>query len=473
MNKIQPVILCGGSGSRLWPVSRSSLPKQFLRLTHGNSLFQATVQRCTGIHFEKPIIVTSEKFRFLVAHQLLELGMEAKSIILEPESKSTAPAALAATLSCTRLSKLDTQILLVPSDHYIENEREFRACVSSGSIIADKGYIVTFGVNPDKPETGYGYIERGDKFNDSVAYYVSSFVEKPDKEKAQNMLSSGNYFWNSGVFLIKASQIIKWFETLLPEMLDLVSESLKRGKVDLGFFRMEEKYWHPIKERSIDYAVMEHANNLAVIPFSAEWSDLGDWNSVRSVLANQENISDHAGNVLVGNSLQLESKNCLVWSNSKNQIVTAIGLENVALVSMDDAVIAVDLSHSQSVKNLVEQLRFNGNIQADENRCQHKPWGWIEVISLNSSCEVRIVHLYALCAVTLQKHKNRDENITVIQGELELQVHTERITLEVGGSYNIPRGVVHELVNKSKLETVFIEVRTGSYLGDDDVQRYS
>ena len=470
MAVIYPVILCGGSGTRLWPLSRQSMPKQFLNLIGENSLFQQASQRFSGSQFAKPLVITSHDYRFIAAQQLADIGMQPNGVMLEPSAKNTAPAVLAAAEFLYQQDS-DALLLVMPSDHYIPEQQALADLVLAAKSSAEAGAIATFGIQPDRPETGYGYIERGEALSDADGYGVVAFHEKPDQATAQAMLASGTYLWNSGLFLARCKTVLAHAETFVPDMLASVRKSVSESTTDLDFLRLGELAWRNIEADSIDYALMEKADNLAVFPFSSRWSDLGDWQALRRELAAEEASTDTKGNLLVGSAHQIDSQSCLIWSDTDEQVVTCVGLKDTIVVAMKDAVLVIDAAQTQSVKQVVDRLGSRNYSQAHEQARQFRPWGWFETLVLSDTYQVRRVHLYPNTAMSMQRHFERSENWVVTSGTADVNLEGQETRLEENQSIDIPAGTSHQLSNFTAQPLTIIEVRTGGYLDDDDVVR--
>ena len=470
MTLIYPVILCGGSGTRLWPLSRQSMPKQFLNLIGENTLFQQAIRRVSGPDFANPLVVTSHDYRFIVAQQLTDLNVKASSLLLEPSPKNTAPAILAAA---EKLNQEDESalILVMPSDHYVPDCQALSDLVLAARPSAQSGAIITFGVQPERPETGYGYIELGEMLSEQRGYSVTAFHEKPDKRRAQAMLDAGNYLWNSGLYFMQCRTLLELAEEFVPDMLACIRRSVSGSTSDLDFLRLDETAWQAIEPDSIDYAIMEKVDNLAVFPFGGRWSDLGDWQALMRELSREEGGVDKAGNVLVGNVSQIDSQSCLVWSDNSEQVVTTVGLKDTVVVAMKDAVLVIDTACTQAVKLVVDVLAKNNLSQAHEQSRQFRPWGWFETLVLSERYQVRRVHLYPHQQMTLQTHQKRSENWVVSSGSAEVRLGDKLVELSKNQSIDIPAGVAHQLANKKDAPLTLIEVRTGDYLGEDDVER--
>ena len=392
MALIYPVILCGGAGTRLWPLSRRSMPKQFLNLTGKDSLFQQVVSRVSGPGFAAPVVITANDYRFIAAQQLADIGIKSPAVLLEPSPKNTAPAIVAAAEKLYDVDP-DAVMLVLPSDHYVPDATAFKERVAAARASAEAGNVVTFGIQPDRPETGYGYIETGQKLSEADGFAVARFHEKPDQDSAKKMIEQGGYLWNSGIFLMHCKTVLKLAEQHVPDMLKSVRQSVNLGKLDLDFLRLDESSWAEIEADSIDYAMLEKADNLAVFPFSGRWSDLGDWQAVMRELS-ADGRSDSKGNVLIGTASQIDSYSCLIWSENPEQIVTTVGLEDTVVVAMADAVLVIDKDKAQSVKQIVDLVGKQNLSQAYEQPRQFRPWGWYETLVLAEGYQVRRLHLY-------------------------------------------------------------------------------
>jgi len=460
---IYPVILCGGSGTRLWPLSRKSYPKQFARLTGQETLFQASVRRLSGEGFARPIILTNSDFRFIVAEQLAEIGVEPAVILIEPEGKNTAPAVLAAALWLSEKDP-DANILVAPSDHVVPDVEAFHRAVLSGLEAAENGDLVTFGITPDRPETGYGYLERADK---NIPGKLARFVEKPDLATANTMLAAGNFLWNAGIFLFSASAILKGFKTHAADMMAPCERAVSGAKSDLGFVRLDAAAWAELQDISIDYAVMEHAKNLSVVPFTGGWSDLGGWDAVW-----RESDATNSGVVATGMATAIDCENSLLRSENENLELVGIGLSNIIAVAMPDAVLVADMSRAQDVKQAVIALRGKSAKQAEQFPRDHRPWGWFETLSLGGRFQVKRIMVHPGAALSLQSHVHRSEHWIVVAGSARVTVGETVSLVTENQSVYIPVGQLHRLENPGKVELHLIEVQTGAYLGEDDIVRY-
>ncbi|MDN2583355.1 mannose-1-phosphate guanylyltransferase/mannose-6-phosphate isomerase [Aquibium sp. ELW1220] len=464
---IYPTILCGGSGTRLWPLSRKSYPKQFVPLVGEETLFQASASRLVGAGFSAPVVLTNSDFRFIVTEQLAGAGLDPLAVIIEPEGRNTAPAILAAALFV--LDRDPGGILLVsPSDHVIPDAEGFRATVERGLSAVARGEIVTFGIAPTRAETGYGYLELSDRHvagGNPVG--LSRFVEKPDAERAASMLSAGNYLWNAGIFLFSASDMVAAFEAHAPDVLAAVRAAFADARSDLGFLRLAPEPWSRARDISIDYAIMERASNLSVVPYGGAWSDLGGWDAVWS-----ETPRDAMGVAASGAVTAIDCRSSLLRSESDGVELVGIGLENVIVVAMNDAVLVADLGRAQDVKLAVEALRKKGASQATELPKDHRPWGWFESLVVGDRFQVKRIHVHPGAALSLQSHHHRSEHWIVVQGTARVTIDGEARLLTENQSVYIPLGAVHRMENPGKVPMVLVEVQTGSYLGEDDIIRY-
>jgi len=465
---IHPVLLCGGSGTRLWPLSRESYPKQFAKVLETESLFQSAVRRLSGDRFTAPVVVTSEPYRFIVSEQLAQIESAAQAILLEPEGKNTAPAILLAALKLSE-SDPDALMLVAPSDHLISDLETFQNAVYQGASKAEEGRLVTFGVEPDRPETGYGYLEVDSslEIKSKLSMALVRFVEKPDFETAEKMIASGNFLWNSGIFLFSAKSIILAFTEHQPKMLEFVREAFQNSIDDLGFTRINPEIWTNVESISIDYAVMEKSQNLQVVPFDGGWSDLGDW---ASVLNNSK--SDSHGNGFSGNITQINCEGTLLRSETDSLQVVGIGLKDTIVVAMGDAVLVADKSLSQSVSTAVKLLRSKNVSQATQLPRDYRPWGWYESLVIGARFQVKRIVVNPNESLSLQSHHHRSEHWIVVEGTAKVTIDSTVKLLAENESVYIPLGAVHRLENPGKFPMVLIEIQTGSYLGEDDIIRY-
>lgn len=475
MNKplqVTPVLLSGGSGTRLWPLSRKSYPKQFANILDDQTLFQQAALRFVAdekadVTFQPPVIVTGSDFRFVVTQQLAEVGVVPSAILIEPEARNTAPAALAAALYLQSRNP-DAVMLIAPSDHVIPDAAAFRAAVVRGADAVSAGKIVTYGITPDRAETGYGYLEMAEvAAEDGAAVDLLRFVEKPDAQKAAEMLASGRYLWNAGIFLARASDLIAAFEKYAPECIEAVTASVDKAEADLGFLRLDRDAFAEAPSISIDYAVMEKASNLAVVPFMEGWSDLGGWDAVW-----REQGPDEDGVACLGHAEAIECRDTLLRSESEGQVVVGIGLDNIIAIAMPDAVLVAPKDRAQEVRKAVDLLKAKGAPQAETLPRDYRPWGWFETLALGSRFQVKRIVVHPGAALSLQSHHHRSEHWIVVEGTARVIVDEDVRLISENQSVYIPLGAVHRMENPGKVPMVLIEVQTGAYLGEDDIIRY-
>ncbi len=467
-DKITPVILCGGSGTRLWPLSRKSYPKQFANLIGDHSLFQGTADRMSGEDFNAPIVLTNSDFRFIVTEQLMEMGMDPGAILLEPEGRNTAPAILAAALWMQKHDQ-GGLMLVAPSDHAIPDSEAFRAMVARGTEAAREGQLITFGVVPDRAETGYGYLELSRVPGEGEDGFIplSKFVEKPDAENAARMMASGQHLWNAGLFLFAPETIIAAFEQHLPDMVGHVRQSLDDGQPDLGFFRLAVEPWKNLEDISIDYAVMEKADNIGAVPFNHGWSDLGGWDAVWREMEQTE-----GGVALSGAATAIDCENTMLRSEESSIEVVGIGLRDIVTIAMADAVLVADANRAQDVKKAVTALKKKEAKQAELFRKDHRPWGWFESLVIGERFQVKRIMVHPGAALSLQSHHHRSEHWIVVEGTAKVTVDDTVSLVSENQSIYVPLGAVHRMENPGKVPMVLIEIQTGSYLGEDDIIRY-
>ncbi|RDS79301.1 mannose-1-phosphate guanylyltransferase/mannose-6-phosphate isomerase [Dyella monticola] len=460
-----PLILSGGSGTRLWPVSRRNLPKQFLSLSGDGTLFQQTVARTQKLpEVTAPIVVASEDHRFLAADQLLEAGVQGATILLEPMARNTAPAiALGAMKAIER--NPDALLLVLPADHLIGDTKSFMAAVQQALPAARDGWLVTFGIRPDRPETGFGYIRRAESIG-SDAFRVERFVEKPDLATAEGYVQDGGYDWNSGMFLFKAARYLEELGQHAPTMLAAVREAYATGRSDLDFVRVDAEAFAKVPDDSIDYAVMEKTARAAVIPVSCAWSDIGSWSALW--LSGQH---DEQGNQREGDTLTVNTRNSLLRSHDRHMIAT-VGVDDLIVVSTPDATLVAHRNAAQDVKKVVDQLKASGRTEHSFHRVVHRPWGSYDSLEAGGRFQVKRIVVKPGASLSLQKHHHRAEHWIVVSGTAEVTCDENVFLLAENQSTYIPLGSVHRLRNPGKVPLELIEVQSGSYLGEDDIVRF-
>ncbi|MGF1502898.1 MAG: mannose-1-phosphate guanylyltransferase/mannose-6-phosphate isomerase [Paracoccaceae bacterium] len=466
MSQTFPVILCGGSGTRLWPVSRKSFPKQFAPILEGGTLFQRTLGRVAGEGYADPVLVTHQDFRFIAAEQLSDAGLDATRILLEPDGRNTAPAICAAALAVAEIAP-DGLLLVLPSDHVLHDEAAFHAAVAEGAEAARAGALVTFGIAPDRPETGYGYIEL-DAAGRPGAQAFRAFVEKPDAARAEAMLASGNYLWNSGMFLFSVARILEAFETHAADCLAASRAAMVAGREDLCFYRLDAGAYLQNPDISIDYAIMERERGT-VVPVDCGWNDLGSWKTVWAE-SGAETAED--GVATGGAALALDCRRTLLRADHPRVRLVGIGLENVVAVATGDAVLVADMDRAQDVKGAVAALKSQNAPQATEFPRCYRPWGWYESLAQGTRFQVKQIMVKPGGQLSLQSHHHRAEHWVVVAGTAKVTVGEEVRLLSENEAVYIPLGAVHRLENPGKLELHLIEVQSGAYLGEDDIVRY-
>jgi mannose-1-phosphate guanylyltransferase/mannose-6-phosphate isomerase len=445
------------------------LPKQFVNLLGSESLFQRAVSLATGDGFAAPLIVTGDPFRFIATEQLAAVEQSASAILIEPEGRNTAPAVLAAAIWLQRHDP-DAIMLVLPSDHLIPDGDAFRSAVQSARPQAEAGDMVTFGVCPTRPETGYGYLEllSAEARDAATPQPLLRFVEKPDRARAEAMLASGNYLWNAGIFLFSVEVVIAAFKTHAPHLFEDVSQAVDTALPDLSFLRLASEPWLQAESISIDFAIMEKAQNLAVMPLATAWSDLGDWESVR-----QKSGPDGEGNVCSDQVLAIDCVGSLLRSEAEDLQLVGIGLTNMIAVAMRDAVLVAPRSESQRVGEAVRALKAQGVAQAESLPRDQRPWGWFESLAVGDRFQVKRIVVRPGAALSLQSHNHRAEHWIVVAGTAKVTIGGEVKLVTENQSVYVPLGEVHRLENPGKLPVELIEVQTGSYLGEDDIIRYA
>ncbi len=462
--QITPVVLCGGSGTRLWPLSRQSYPKQFSTLLGSQSLFQRSVERMAGRPFAAPLIMTASDFRFIVTEQLAAIKRTPQAILIEPESRNTAPAILAAALYLDGMHP-GALMLVAPSDHVIPDATAFRAAVAEGVGAAEAGQIVTFGITPTQPETGYGYLELAETAKGPQR--LVQFVEKPDALQAAQMLASGRFLWNSGIFLFTTTTILAAYRQQAPAMLRAVHQALAAAEPDLDFLRLAAAPFAEAERVSIDYAVMEKAQNLTVVPYDGAWSDLGSWAAVHT-----ESPQDRDGVALSGAATAIECRNSVLRSEEQGMEVVGIGLSDLIVVAMRDAVLVAGMDRAQQVKQAVAVLQAKGADQATQFPRVHRPWGHFETLLLAPRFHVKRILVRPGQKLSLQSHVHRSEHWIVVAGTARATIGDSVALLTENQSIYVPLGTIHRLENPGKVDLQLIEVQTGAYLLEDDITRY-
>lgn len=460
MSDVLPIILSGGSGTRLWPLSRESYPKQFLPLVGDKSMLQSTWLRAAPVAGHAPIVVANEEHRFMAAEQLQQLGVKPSAILLEPKGRNTAPAIAVAALEATR-DGADPLLLVLPSDHVIGNEAAFQAAVKVAAEAAAQGKLVTFGIKPTAPETGYGYIKAGAGTGASA---VERFVEKPDLATAHSYLASGEYYWNSGMFLFRASRYLEELRKFHPAIADACQKAWENGKRDADFTRLDKDAFAASPSDSIDYAVMEKTADAVVVPLDAGWNDVGSWSSLLDV-SNQ----DAQGNAHHGDVIQLDCQNTYAYGS---RLIAMVGLEDVVVVETPDAVLVGHRDRIQEVKDVVSQIKTAGRSEATWHRKVYRPWGAYDSIDMGQRHQVKRITVKPGAVLSLQMHHHRAEHWIVVSGTAEVTRGEEVLLLTENQSTYIPLGVTHRLRNPGKLPLELIEVQSGSYLGEDDIVRF-
>ena len=461
--KVIPVILCGGAGTRLWPLSRELYPKQLLALVDDYSLLQNTVTRCAGHpDVTAPMLVCNEEHRFLVAEQLREIEVEASRIILEPEGRNTAPAV---ALAAHEAMKTDDDVILVvlPSDHVIHKTTLFLEALTTAIDLAKDDALVTFGVVPDKPETGYGYIKKG--MATGAAFKVDKFVEKPDVATASDFLQSGLYCWNSGMFVFKASAYLKELAAQTPRIAEAMAKATANASADLDFTRVNAEAFKSSPSDSIDYAVMEHTADALVVPLDAGWSDIGSWDALWQI-----SEKDEHNNTLVGDAVVHDVEGSLVWSESR--LVSVVGLKDVIVVETADAVMVASQDQAQDVKSIVNHLKGSGRIERTFHRKVYRPWGFYEGLDAGPAFQVKRLGVNPGASLSLQLHHHRAEHWVVVSGVATVTVGEKVFDLNPNESCYIPLETRHRLQNLTEEPLEIIEVQSGSYLGEDDIVRF-
>ncbi|HAS90548.1 MAG TPA: mannose-1-phosphate guanylyltransferase/mannose-6-phosphate isomerase [Desulfovibrio sp.] len=462
---IVPVILSGGSGTRLWPLSRKNHPKQLLNLTGDHSLLRNTAERgCKLDGAQAPLVVCNESYRFRVAEELRAAGIEPEAIFLEPQGRNSAPAIAAAAFHI-REKYPDALMLVMPSDHAIHDLERFNLAVSAGIAPARSSDIVLFGIVPDRPETGYGYIRTAGEFQAITPQAVQEFVEKPDLETAKSYLGSGEYLWNAGIFLFSPDVFLQKLELLEPEIYKSCQAAVEKARTDLDFVRLDEDSFKSSPSKSVDYAVIERVDNLSVVPFDGGWSDIGSWDSLML-----ERESDQAGNVISGDVLAKNVGNSFLHSSGR--LLGVVGVDDVIVVETPDAVLVAGRENGQEVSTLVDELKLQGREEVEQHRKVYRPWGSYETVDSGERFQVKRIVVKPGGILSMQMHHHRAEHWVVVKGTAKVTVGEKEILLQEDQSTYIPTGTKHRLENPGKIALELMEVQTGSYLGEDDIQRF-
>jgi mannose-1-phosphate guanylyltransferase/mannose-6-phosphate isomerase len=457
---IIPILLAGGAGTRLWPVSRDALPKQFLPLIGDKSTYQETLLRVRDAMFAPPIVITGPNFHFFARRQAEEIGVDA-TIVIEPMRRDSGPAIAAATAVASRRDP-KAVVLALAADHIIPDVDAFRATCQAGLVAAEAGRIVTFGIKPTEPKTSYGYILPGEAIGDGV-HAVKSFVEKPDPDTAARYVREG-YLWNSGNFLFRAAVLLSELKRLEPEMASAVDAAVANGSNDLGFLRLEAGAFARAPQKSIDYAIMERTDLAAVALGNFRWSDIGSWDALFDITPR-----DAAGNVLQGSVMTMDTKGCVVHSNDR--LTAVVGVNDLVVVSTTDAVMVIPRARAQDVRELVSKLKTDKRPEATDHKRSHRPWGYYESIDTGDRFQVKRIVVTPGGVLSLQKHRHRAEHWVVVRGTAEVTIGEKVRAVHENESVYIPIGSVHRLANKGKIPLELIEVQTGSYFGEDDIER--
>ncbi|MDA8454069.1 mannose-1-phosphate guanylyltransferase/mannose-6-phosphate isomerase [Acidovorax sp. GBBC 3334] len=473
-DQLLPVILCGGSGTRLWPLSRETYPKQFLPLAGQHTMLQQTASRLRGLPSSIPVdlstvVVCNREHRFLAASQLLAAGVDRARILLEPSGRNTAPALTLAALQA-QADGNDPVMLVMPADHVMADLPAFHEAVSCAFPHACAGAMITFGIVASRAETGYGYIQRGEPHGPGIDS-IASFAEKPDAERAQRYIDDGNYLWNSGLFMVRASIWLKAIRTCRPDIAAACATAMAQAQKDLDFVRPDGAAFEACPADSIDYAVMERLPAMpelgvpaCVVPLAVGWSDLGAWDAVWEISPH-----DSSGNAVVGDAVAHDCEGSLLFSSSR--LVAGVGLEHIVVIETPDAVLVADKRQTQDVKQIVAMLRQNGHALAQNHRKMHRPWGWYDAIDSGDRFQVKRIVVNPGASLSLQKHHHRAEHWVVVKGTAEVTKGEEVFLLGENESTFIPLGHVHRLSNPGKVPLEIIEVQSGSYLGEDDIVR--
>ena len=467
-NRILPVILCGGTGSRLWPLSRRSLPKQYLSINPEQNLsfLQITIERINNLKFfANPIVICNDEHRFITAEQLREINISPASILLEPSSRNTAPAIACAALKAISQGE-DPTLLILPSDHHIKDKKAFLNSIEIARNSADNGKIATFGVKPNYPATGYGYIKRKGQTNDLLEpIKIEKFIEKPNLSLAEKIFKNKDYSWNSGIYMAKASVLISELKTFSPEIMFYCKKSIDKMVDDLDFERINKDSFAKCTSKSIDKAVMEKTELGVVTPLQSEWTDIGCWESFW-----ENSPKDKNKNVLIGDSLEISSNNSLIISESR--LTVGLGIKDLIVIETNDAVLVANKNQSENVKSLVSLLKSDKRLEGEENRKVFRPWGNYFSLDYSSRWKIKRIEVNPGSSLSLQLHKKRSEHWIVVEGTAKVQIDNKEFFLETNQSCFVPISSKHRLSNPKEVPLIIIEVQIGEYLGEDDIIRF-
>lgn len=465
MSPIIPVILSGGAGTRLWPLSREMHPKQFLTLINENSLIQNTLKRLTHLTDNPPIVVCNENHRFMVAEQLRQIEYDNAIIILEPESRNTAPAITLAALIAEQ--RFNNAILLVlPADHFIENQTVFLQTIHTAKPLALESHLLTLGIKPHKAETSYGYIKTAEKFDNSKGYKISKFIEKPDLATAQDFFDSGEYYWNSGIFMFQPNTFLNELKKHAPDILKNCKTAMQFAVNDLDFIRPAADPFIKCQDISIDYAVMEKTKIGALVPLETKWSDLGSWDKLWKINSNK----DENFNVVKGDVITHNVKNSYIYAH--NRMISAVGVENCIIVETNDAVLIIHQDHCQDLTKIVQQLKMNKRSELEMHLKVFRPWGSYELLASEKQFQVKRLIVNPQASLSLQTHKHRSEHWVVVKGTAMVTQDSQEIILSENQSTYIPAGMKHRLKNPGLSPLEVIEIQSGNYFGEDDIIRF-
>ena len=470
MKRIRPILLCGGTGTRLWPLSRKTLPKQFAKLFgEERSMFQRTCNRLKkskNLEVLNPLVLTSLDYRFIVRDQLNEIGIEPLDILLEPISKNTGPSFLAGVLHLKRVNSIDDPVLFLPTDHKFEDQDGFKNMIERAITYLGPDKVITFGVKPTRPETEYGYIKVNNVQSEDLLE-VSKFIEKPNKETATKFLQKDLYLWNLGIFLSNPKTIERYYSEKAQPLLAKVSKAIENTETDLGFVKIEEESWAECQSISFDHAIMEKINNIFVLRHYGNWSDMGSWEAVW-----RDGNKEKNGNLCIGDVIQADCNNSLLIAQKNSTLLASYGLENIVVVSMDDAVLVADKNKSGELKKLVGEIVAKKKKQAEFFLKVYRPWGFFETLIKENNFHVKIISVLPKARLSLQSHKHRAEHWVVVDGQANVTLEDEEKIIKTNQSIYIPKGNKHRLHNKSSSPLKVIEVQTGFYLEEDDIIRY-